>query len=376
MVLGLLVGIAAGLAIATVVVVGFSDTTLSEFVGKLGTVKFMEAAGAGLLALVAFAVGMAILVPVHEAGHLIAGLATGYKFVSFRIFNFTIIRIGDNLRVKKFGVAGTGGQCLLLPPELPVEKVPTAWYNMGGVLANIIVLLLLLPLVFIKGYPYLSVAAWVVILADVILIVFNGIPMKITGSGNDAYNALSMRKNTWAKIGLTNALKSNAQIQMGVRPKDMPDEWFVVPEQINYKNPLEVSIPMMAASRLVDQLEFAKAEKAFETLYEHKREIIGLYLKEIECELIFLRLMAGDIDGARKLLTPALRKYIEAYRNTMSSKERILFAITLIMEGDPDRATEIYNNLDRRQTDYLLQGEVRSDLAIMDTILNNPGIYD
>lgn len=376
MVLGLLVGVAAGLAIATVVVVGFSDTTLSEFVGKLGTVKFMEAAGAGLLALVAFAVGMAILVPVHEAGHLIAGLATGYKFVSFRIFNFTIIRIGDNLRVKKFGVAGTGGQCLLLPPELPVEKVPTAWYNMGGVLANIIVLLLLLPLVFIKGYPYLSVAAWVVILADVILIVFNGIPMKITGSGNDAYNALSMRKNTWAKIGLTNALKSNAQIQMGVRPKDMPDEWFVVPEQINYKNPLEVSIPMMAASRLVDQLEFEKAEKAFETLYEHKREIIGLYLKEIECELIFLRLMAGDIDGARKLLTPALRKYIEAYRNTMSSKERILFAITLIMEGDPDRATEIYNNLDRRQTDYLLQGEVLSDLAIMETILNNPGIYD
>lgn len=376
MVLGLLVGIAAGLAIATVVVVLFTDTTLSGFVDKLGTVKFMEAAGAGLLALVAFAVGMAILVPVHEAGHLIAGLATGYKFVSFRIFNFTIIRIGDNLRVKKFGVAGTGGQCLLLPPELPVEKVPTAWYNMGGVLANIIVLLLLLPLVFIKGYPYLSVAAWVVILADVILIVFNGIPMKITGSGNDAYNALSMRKNTLAKIGLTNALKSNAQIQMGVRPKDMPDEWFVVPEQINYKNPLEVSIPMMAASRLVDQLEFEKAEKAFETLYEHKREIIGLYLKEIECELIFLRLMAGDIDGARKLLTPALRKYIDAYRNTMSSKERILFAITLIMEGDPDRATEIYNNLDRRQTDYLLQGEVRSDLAIMDTILNNPGIYD
>lgn len=376
MVLGLLVGIAAGLAIATVVVVGFSDTTLSEFVGKLGTVKFMEAAGAGLLALVAFAVGMAILVPVHEAGHLIAGLATGYKFVSFRIFNFTIIRIGDNLRVKKFGVAGTGGQCLLLPPELPVEEVPTAWYNMGGVLANIIVLLLLLPLVFIKGYPYLSVAAWVVILADVILIVFNGIPMKISGSGNDAYNALSMRKNTLAKIGLVNSLKSNAQIQMGVRPKDMPEEWFVVPQHINYKNPLEVSVPLMAASRLVDQLEFAKAEEAFDALYEHNEEIIGLYVREIECELIFLRLMAGDIDGARKLLTPALRKYIEAYRNTMSSKERILFAITLIMEGDPDRATEIYNNLDRRQTDYLLQGEVRSDLAIMETILNNPGIYD
>ena len=369
MVFGFAVGILAGLAIAIVVEVGFSDVTFAEYVEKLGSARFSETAGAGLVGLLAFIVCMVLLVPVHEAGHLVAGLLSGYRFVSFRIFNYVIIRIDGKLRIKKYSIAGTGGQCLLLPPETPIDKVPTAWYNLGGVIANILVLPVLLPLAFINGHPYLSVVVWVAILADLMLIIINGIPMKVSGAGNDAYNALLLRNNPVAKRGFIEALKSNAMLQNGVRPKDMPAEWFTVPDHINYRDQLEVSIPLMAASRLLDQMKFVEGLEAWEAIYSHKKELIGLYVKEIECELVFLRLVAGDLEGAEKLLTPELQKYIATYSRMMSSKERILFTKALILDKDRSKANEILSGLKNRQNEYLLQGEVLSDIAIMETVL-------
>lgn len=55
----------------------------------------------------------------------------------------------------------------------------------------------------------------------------------------------------------------------------------------------------------------------------------------------------------------------------MSSKERILCAIALYLENDTQKAHEICDNLRKRQNDYLLQGEVKSDLAIMADMLKN-----
>lgn len=55
---------------------------------------------------------------VHEAGHLAFGLLSGYAFSSFRIMDFMWIKEDGKLRLKKFSLAGTGGQCLMEPPEM------------------------------------------------------------------------------------------------------------------------------------------------------------------------------------------------------------------------------------------------------------------
>jgi len=370
MILGLIGGIVIGLLIAAIILVCFTDTSLADFTTKLQSARFSESMIASGLAVISFMVSIIVLVIIHEAGHLVCGLITGYKFVSFRIFSFTIIRINEKLSVRRYAIAGTGGQCLLSPPDLPLQKIPTVWYNIGGVLANIVAVLAVLPLFLADVHPYIKVAIVMFVLAGLLLILMNGIPMKISGAGNDAYNVFALRKNMLSKRGLIEALRANALIQNGLRPKDMPDEWFVVPDNIDYRNQLEVSIPIMAASRLIDEMDYEKALKEFEYLYSRKNEIIGLYIKEIACELVFLRLVCGNIDGAKSLLDQDLKKYIETYRKMMSSKERILCAISLIMDNDRARALEIFNDLKAREQDYLLQGEVKSDLAIMSDILS------
>jgi len=367
---GLAIGIAIGFVIAGAGIVLFTDATLSEFLGKLLTADALDAAIATFVGVAAFLLSLAILIPAHEAGHFVCGLMTGYRFVSFRVFNFTFIKIDGRLRVKRFSIAGTGGQCLLTPPDLPLEQIPTAWYNAGGVLANIILLLAALSLFRLDLTPLILETLVVFCLTDGLIICMNGIPLKLGGIGNDAYNMLYLRHNLLSKRALVYQLRSNSLIQQGMRPKEMPGDWFEWLTDIDYRNPLEVAMPLMYASRLEDEMKWEEAYARFESLYSHKADIMQLYVNEIAGELAFCAMVTDRKERACELIDAKLRKYIEAYRKVMSSKQRILCAMALYLENDRNKAIGIYNSLESTQDKYLLQGEVKSDLAIMQKILS------
>ena len=46
----------------------------------------------------------------HEVGHLLFGVASGYKFSSIRIYKYAIVKDDSGFHVKKFNIQGTGGQ--------------------------------------------------------------------------------------------------------------------------------------------------------------------------------------------------------------------------------------------------------------------------
>jgi len=74
---------------------------------------------------------------IHEAGHLVFGLFGGYRFRSFRVGSFMLIREGDKLKLRRMSLAGTAGQCLMTPPAY-TENFPVTLYNLGGSLMNLI----------------------------------------------------------------------------------------------------------------------------------------------------------------------------------------------------------------------------------------------
>ncbi len=375
---GLLAGGLLGLLLGGLIVVAFTDKTWTEYIATYYSFDFAEIVAVVLVAIASLALSLFLLVTIHELGHLVCGLMTGYKFVSFRIFNYTILKKDGRFKIKKFSIPGTGGQCLLTPPDRPLQDIGTGWYNFGGVLANIVVLVIALPFFFLHLNPFVAEALGVFVATDVILILLNGIPMRAGGVGNDGYNMNLLKKNLISKQGIVNQLRANALIQNGIRPKDMPDELFSNTEDIDYSNALEVSIPLMYASRLVDMGEYEEAKTLFESLYGHKEEIMPLYVNEIACELSFLYLRTGEIDKAAALLDKDLRSYISAYKDMMSSKMRLLCAISLYLDNDETKATDIYRSLKDREEEYLLQGEVRGDIALIEDMLgdrNKPNIY-
>ena len=76
---------------------------------------------------------------IHEAGHLFFGLLSGYDFSSFRVGNFMWVNENGKIKLKRMSIVGTGGQCLMSPPEINTnEKFPFVLYNLGGSIMNII----------------------------------------------------------------------------------------------------------------------------------------------------------------------------------------------------------------------------------------------
>ncbi len=361
----MLIGAGIGAIGVMLVLTLFTDITLEEFMTKLLRIDIGETALVVVLSFMAFTVGMWINLVLHEAGHLAGGLLTGYKFVSFRIFKWTWIRQDGKLRIKHFSVSGTGGQCLLSPPEGDPNRIPTLLYNMGGIFAGLLSLLLVAPFFWILESPFALLTLHMFCLADAFVLLMNGIPMKVGGICNDAYNQLLLRHPA-ARRALYVQLKTNAEIQRGLRPCQLPEEWFLCEGgEECYKNSLLLTLKVYHATWLMDCNRWEEAYAEHQDIYSHRDKMMGLYIMETACELIFLSLALGDTEYAKSLYSDKLKQYIRQYRKVMSSKERVLFAIALCLEQDKEQAKAIYQSLQACRDNYLMQGEVESDLALM-----------
>ncbi len=371
---GLIGGICIGLLVAFIGLAIFKDVTFSEYMDKLAGIGWYELTVVPFLIITIFCLVVFLQIIIHEAGHLVCGLASGYRFVSFRILSFTLIRENGKLRIKRFGLAGTGGQCLLTPPDKPLDEIPSTLYNLGGVLANLLTIpLALIPLFVIDEMPFvLGVFLLANCFVGGFLALVNGIPCRLGGMSNDGYNLLVMRKNPESKRMLVSILRANAAVQAGMRLEDMPAEWFEVGEPMNYADPLQCNLLNMYIGRLMDEGKLEEAYAELEKVIEHKKETIGLFVKEAECELLYLALVTGRKERAEALASDKLlMAYIRQYAKLMSSKERILWALARYRDNDEVKAQAIYDKVNNRREQYLMQGEVALDLALMQRAYEN-----
>ena len=172
-----------------------------------------------------------IQIIIHEAGHLIFGLLSGYEFISFRVGSITIVKDQGKFKLKKFKIKGTGGQCLMMPKTNNYEEINYVLYNLGGILMNFIAsIICLLILILVDTNQYIKVMLSEFILIGVICVISNGIPMKIGGISNDGYNTISISRDKFIKYCFYIQLKVNGLLSKGMRVKDMPIEWFNVKE--------------------------------------------------------------------------------------------------------------------------------------------------
>ena len=209
-----------------------------------------------VLLLLSLYVAVCLQILIHEAGHLVFGLLTGYHFVSFRIANFMWIRGNGRLRFRRQSIAGTGGQCLMSPPDLKKDgRFPVVLYNLGGSLMN-----LGTGLICFAGFWLLRrekglLPAFLLMMAaaGILSALMNGIPIHSQMVDNDGYNALSLGKNPAAMRALWIQLKINEQMARGLRLRDMPQEWFVLPSGEEMKNSLAAALAVFACNRLMDE---------------------------------------------------------------------------------------------------------------------------
>lgn len=308
----------------------------------------------------------------HELGHLICGLWSGYEFVSFRVGSLTFVKENNKMVIKKFKIMGTGGQCLMMPPEGNGYDCPYFLYNLGGILMNTVISCLCIAMYLLLPMSKMM-AAFLIFTAfsGFIDLILNGVPMKIGGIANDGYNMLSIRRDKTIRKAFYTQLRVNGLIYRGTRLKDMPLEWFELPCDADLNNPLFSSIKMLEGSYYEDRKEFDKAKQCFENLLNSAPKLIKLLENEIKCALLFHEI----IGEARKeviddLYTNELKKYIKA-TNCYISRKRLMYAYALIIEKDNIKADKILKEIDVVKKTYPAKAEVESELEIIELVKQN-----
>ncbi len=321
----------------------------------------------GALYLMGIYIALFLQIIIHETGHLLFGLMTGYKFSSFRIGSYMWIKKGEHIHFSRLSLAGTGGQCLMAPPEFVNGRIPFALYNMGGSLLNLAASLLFLGLFFLfRNSILVSGLCIIAALVGFSFALVNGIPMRLGMVDNDGYNALSLGKNPEALRAFYLQLKIHEELLKGVRIKDMPEEWFVAPSVNNEKNSLVTAISVMACNRLMDAKDFEKADDMMKTLIASDSGLVGLYRSLLTVDRIYCELIGKN---RPEMLNLMLDKSLKNFMKTMKNFPSILrtqYAYALLAEKDGIKAEQFKRQFEKVALRYPHPVDIESERELME----------
>ena len=312
---------------------------------------------------------------IHESGHLIFGLITGYKFVSFRIGHFMFIKEKGRLKIKLYNVVGTAGQCLMMPPQWN-EKIPYRLYNLAGCIMNAATALFALAAYFAAGAEgFFALCMAMLAVMGLSMALTNGIPMRVGGISNDGMNAalLGKKENTLRAFWLQ--LYVNGLIAKGERYRNMPREWFRLPEGEELSDPICCAMGVMLYNFCFDMHEFDEAEQTINYML-NAPGLLDVEKNELLCELLFLRVLRGapkeEIDS---LLTPKLDKYIKATANYVS-RRRLAYAYQLLYLKNYSTAQKCLEVFERTAATYPYSAETENEREIIEIVKQKASVSE
>ena len=263
----------------------------------------------------------------HEAGHLICGLLSGYGFASYRI--------GSLMWIKQDGKVRFTALCLCAD-FLWAEN----WY--------------------------LSAFLIVTALSGVWLAAVNGIPLKLGLLNNDGRNILDISRNRDELRAFWLQMKVAEQQAKGVRLKDMPAEWFRMPEEEKMKYTMTSACAVLAANRLMDEHAFEETAELIVKLLNMDSALIGIYrfllmADRIYCELVGERrpevLEQWENKESRRIIKQ-MKNYLSVIRTE--------YAYALLKERDVQKAEKIRKRFEKNARSYPYPADAQSERELLD----------
>lgn len=360
------------LALLTGAAIGFFGMMAVDDLAQGNFLLFLAYILVMLLGMVLAYFGQIVL---HEGGHMLFGLLTGYRFISFNILGFIWQKGADGkIRTGRMQIASAGGQCLMAPPEDDDGHYPFVLYNLGGVLMNLLsaalfgVLAAVIPLAPVR---ILLIAQAVV---GVALGLLNGLPLPTPALQNDGKNLLCIARDAHARRAFWVQLAMAAEQARGRRLKDMPDKWFAPFPEEKMGNPIVAAIAVLHASRLIDMLDFAQAEREIRSLLARREGLVGLYRMSLACDGAVCELIAGRPGTLTASLDSAQNQQLMKAMPKNPSILRTKYALALLRDRDATKAEEHLALFDTAAIFHPYPQEIEAEreiiLAIQNAALN------
>ncbi len=320
-----------------------------------------------LLVMITFVVVLVMHIFIHELGHMVCGLISGYKFNSIRFFGLMIINEDGKLAIRRMSVAGTGGQCSMVPPRIDGTS-PVALFNWGGCIANVITsVVAILVAILCRGMVVFSTILLIFAVVGIGLAIINGIPFK--SLGNDGYNARTLKDRPQAKVAFEKSLVIMKELGDGKRLRDLPKDYF------DYEVGKYELDDNLLASQAAMTLNYHLDCGAYDKVYELSKhllenvELIDAHKLIAVAELVTSTLITGrDKSEVDKVLTKENRKLIKMFE-ALPSAQRVWYVYELLYNGDKVKADKYKEKFDKKATKYPYKSELQNDIELMDAAL-------
>ena len=301
----------------------------------------------------------------HELGHMVMGLVSGYKFISLRIGSYVLTREDRQWKIKRMSIPGTAGQCLMMPPDSDTpEKVPAVLYHMGGGLFNLLTALCAYLLFLVcQGRP-LRIFLILLCTVSLALAILNLYPVKLQVP-NDGYNIKRILKSKADRIAVYNVLKIHSYPDLS--PGELPEKLYSWSDEGEFSGMSK----LMRGYYLLDQHRFDEAEQFFRAAAEKNDKSIGYYRLEAACELLFcLLLRNAPEEEIQAVYDDELKQYIEKTKKHQIPKRRLLYAYQLLYCGNEDTAEQEYTEAMEMMKPHASKGEIKMETSLLDHVRN------
>lgn len=296
---------------------------------------------------------------IHEAGHMIGGLLTGYRFLYYRIGSTTLVRTDSGLKIRKLKVPGTGGQCIMVPPEMKDGDYPTIIYNLGGGLINLIVSLI--SIIIFKTCNlnpvttgYLEIFA----IVGIYFAIVNLVPLKVIN--NDGANINYLKNNIEERTALHRILNDEKDLING---KEV-ERTTVNIDEVDISKTFTQGLFINKMEDRFYKMDFEEAKFIGEKLLSKaKMNMTFEFMVKITLSAIYL-LKENHEKANAFLKEKSLKKYLK--NKDVLYIEILNYAKERILEGNDGK--KIRKRIENMRDKYIYPTHMKAAFKIMDKI--------
>ena len=306
---------------------------------------------------------------IHESGHLIFGLLTGYRFSSFRIGSLMLMKEKGKLVLRRHSIPGTSGQCLMAPPELRYGKMPVVLYNLGGSIANLIFSILFFWMMILMPTGSVWAFVWglmaVTGLASALL---NVIPRENGAVVNDGYNTRSLLRDPESVRAMWIQLEISHRQTQGERIAEMPSEWFDMPKEAQMQNNLIAFLAVARSDRLADEGKLEEADELMASLLAGENAIAPVHKGLLQMQRLWLEIMRENRpDVVKSLLTDELKGLMKAMKR-YPPVIRVEYALAMLVDRNGQAAKKCLSRFDRAAKWFAFQAQIEGERKLLEVI--------
>ncbi|MBQ2085876.1 MAG: hypothetical protein II464_06385, partial [Oscillospiraceae bacterium] len=162
-------------------------------------------------------------------------------------------------------------------------------------------------------------------------------------------------------------LKINQLAGEGVRMKDMPEEWFEVPQDADMSNYLVAYNLIARENRLLDSLDLARAEELIDRMIADGTAIPDLYRALLLNDKVFLDLLKNGKEADVSVLEQKEVAAVLRQMKTFPSVLRTRYAEQLLCRCDEAKAQEILAEFEKVSLTYPSPADIESERELIKT---------